>query len=529
MELGKEAAQDQEDQELVKKKWNNDVEEEVDIERGERMKKLTVEEVVEGYVGPMGLGQVLHVLMVSLAWIFDAHSTLVTIFTDAQPRSNVTATGGGGGHGTVVEEWNLMTDRKFLGALPASLFFLGSLLGSGSYGRVADSLWGRKKTLLVSCLLTSITAFVTSLSPNIWIYALLRFANGFARSGIGICCLVLSTEAVGRHWRGQVGQYGFFFFSAGFLSLPLIAYPTRTCWRNMYRIISLLPFLYSLFILPFVAESPRWLLVQGRREEALNVLRRFARLNGKKQLPMEICLSLSSPTNVQESTKMMSLWDTKWAAKRVITVMMAGLGVGFVYYGVQLNIENLNLDLYYTVALNAVMEIPAVFIGSLLLSFTNRRLLFSQSAYVAGVSCILLSIIYFGRHDQKKANALQLRSCWPQLMIEGIGFMAASTAFDVLYVYCVELFPTNVRNFAVSLLRQALMLGASMAPLLVAVGRLSPSLSFLVFGALSIFSGMVSLWLPETRNAPLYETLEQQQEEEKLGSVPQESELELGM
>jgi OCT family organic cation transporter-like MFS transporter 4/5 len=93
--------------------------------------------------------------------------------------------------------------------------------------------------------------------------------------------------------------------------------------------------------------------------------------------------------------------------------------------------------------------------------------------------------------------------------------MAASVAFDVLYVYCVELFPTNVRNFAVSQSRQALMLGASIAPLLVAAGRLSPSLSFLVFGILSIFSGVISWWLPETRNAPLYDTLKQQEEDEK--------------
>ncbi|KAK8599641.1 hypothetical protein V6N13_077553 [Hibiscus sabdariffa] len=93
--------------------------------------------------------------------------------------------------------------------------------------------------------------------------------------------------------------------------------------------------------------------------------------------------------------------------------------------------------------------------------------------------------------------------------------MSASIAFNVSYVYCVELFPTNVRNFAVSLLQQSLILGASLSPLLVVVGRLSPSISFAVFGALSIVSGTLSTWLPETRNAPLYETLKQQEEEEK--------------
>lgn len=188
------------------------------------------------------------------------------------------------------------------------------------------------------------------------------------------------------------------------------------------------------------------------------------------------------------------------------TVMVAGFGVGFVYYGIQLNGENLNFNLYLTVIINALMEIPAVIIGGLLLSYTNRRFLFSMSAILAGVSCGLC-IIFSARGSDGN---------WLQLIIEAIGFMASSIAFDVSYIYCVELFPTNVRNFAVSLLRQALMLGASLSPLLVVVGRLSPSLSFIVFGSFSILSGILCLWLPETRNAPLYETLKQQEMEEKL-------------
>ena len=65
----------------------------------------------------------------------------------------------------------------------------------------------------------------------------------------------------------------------------------------------------------------------------------------------------TSPNNNKEN-----LWTTKWAAIRMVTVMLAGFGVGFVYYGVQLNVENLNFNLYVSVAINALMEIPAVVI-----------------------------------------------------------------------------------------------------------------------------------------------------------------------
>ena len=210
-------------------------------------------------------------------------------------------------------------------------------IGCAFYGRLADAWLGRKKTLLLACILTSITTFITSLSPNVWIYVLLRFANGFARSGIGICCLVLSTEAVGRKWRGQVGQYGFFFFTAGFLSLSFISYPTRTHWRNLYKIISLPPLLYTFLLVPFVSESPRWLLVRGKNKEALDALQKFAGLNGKK-LPENVQLIITSQVKTGSgegerdatANKNENLWTVRWAAKRMITVMVAGFGVGFV-------------------------------------------------------------------------------------------------------------------------------------------------------------------------------------------------------
>ncbi|TYG43177.1 hypothetical protein ES288_D12G316700v1 [Gossypium darwinii] len=286
-----------------------------DVPREENM-ELNVDEVIERYVGSFGLPQLLQVMLVSFAWVFDSQNTLVTIFTDAQPSSwrcktsadpslssswcmNNTASGGdgnkgqsashvcglaagswewiGGNSASTIAEWYLICHRKFLAAIPTSLFFIGSIIGCAFYGRLTDVWLVRKKTLLLACILTSTTTFLTSLAPNIWVYSLLQFANGFAHSGNGICCLVLSTEVVGRKWQDQVGQYGFFFFTAGVLSLPFIAYHTRTYWRYLYRIISLPPLVYAFLLVSLVSESLCWLLVRGKNKEALEVLQKFAR------------------------------------------------------------------------------------------------------------------------------------------------------------------------------------------------------------------------------------------------------------
>ncbi|MBA0621999.1 hypothetical protein Godav_007572 [Gossypium davidsonii] len=135
----------------------------------EEKMKLSVDEVIEKYVGSFGLSQMLQVVLVSFSWVFDSQNTLVTIFTDAQPSGwrcktsainaslspswcmNDTAGGGGnegqlaghvcglaagswewtgGNSATTIAEWDLICHRKFLAAIPTSLFFIGSIFGN---------------------------------------------------------------------------------------------------------------------------------------------------------------------------------------------------------------------------------------------------------------------------------------------------------------------------------------------------------------------------------------------------------------
>lgn len=136
----------EEEQKLVKEGTN------LEGSESETKLELTVDEVVEEYVGSLGFSQMVHVFLVSLAWIFDAQSTLATIFSDAQPpawrcktglcHGNNNSTGSvcglvpgtwewvGGNTSSIIAEWNLVCDRRFLAAVPASVYFLGSLIGT---------------------------------------------------------------------------------------------------------------------------------------------------------------------------------------------------------------------------------------------------------------------------------------------------------------------------------------------------------------------------------------------------------------
>ena len=114
---------------------------------------------------------------------------------------------------SIVSEWNLACAGYFIKSLPASSFFMGSLVGGLVLPTLADTSLGRKNMLLVSCLLMSAAGILTIFSPNLWIYSGLRFVSGIGRAPLVTCALVLSTELVGKRWRGQVGVIGFFFFN----------------------------------------------------------------------------------------------------------------------------------------------------------------------------------------------------------------------------------------------------------------------------------------------------------------------------
>ncbi|KAI4319250.1 hypothetical protein MLD38_032874 [Melastoma candidum] len=134
--------------------------------------ELTVDEVIEEYVGLFGLSQLVHAFLVSLV----CQNTLATIFTDAQPSSGgarILPNPGprsGSGDVTAIAEWGLVCDRRFLAVVPALLFFLGSSIGLAANGHIVDAWLRRKRTAWL---------FLTSFSPNVVVDAFLRFANGW--------------------------------------------------------------------------------------------------------------------------------------------------------------------------------------------------------------------------------------------------------------------------------------------------------------------------------------------------------------
>ena len=192
--------------------------------------------------------QLFQAFFVSFAWVFDAQQTFITVFTDSTLVWHLTNFNTSSSYtssslyslpaeswawdrpskSSIISEWSLQCASSFITGLPSSSYFFGCLLGGLLLATLADSSLGRKNMLFLSCSTMSLAGLLTTASPNIWIYSLLRFLTGFSRATIGTSALVLSIELVGKSSRGEVGIIGFFCFTLGFLSLPAAAYLTET-------------------------------------------------------------------------------------------------------------------------------------------------------------------------------------------------------------------------------------------------------------------------------------------------------------
>ncbi|KAL6656767.1 hypothetical protein ACP70R_004547 [Stipagrostis hirtigluma subsp. patula] len=489
-------------------------------------KAPSIDDTIETYIGATGAMQLLKAFLLAFVWAFDAQQVFISVFTDAEPRWHCTgddapcspavaspcALPPGAwawdrpAETSVVSEWALKCASPALVSLPASSFFAGCLAGGFLLTTLADSVLGRKKMLLVSMGSMSVAGVLTAFATNLWAYSALRFVCRFARSIVGTCTLVLSTEIVGKRWRDRVSVAGLFFFTVGFMSLPGLAYTFREAsWRNMYLWTSVPSLCYCVLLYFLVQESPRWLLVRGRKQDAIEI----ASLNGNSVTSSFSMLHACTVSEDAEASgvfaTLQTMWERPWALRRLAAIMATSFGVGTVYYGMPLNVGSLGSNLYLSVAYNAVAELPSSILAWLLIDRINRRSLLVTLTKAAGALSLACVAIPRGS---------------PALMaVEILSFCATCTAFNVTLIYAIELFPTAVRNSAVGLVRQALVLGGVVAPVLVALGRERSFWSFGVFGIAIGCLGLFAACLPETRGRSMSDTMEEEEHKEKEATV----------
>lgn len=308
------------------------------------------------------------------------------------------------------------------------------------------------------------------------------------------------TEKVSAEWRFRVGIVEYFCFTMGYMSLPAVAYLNRnSSWKALYLWTSIPAICYSFVAYFFVTESPRWLLMQGKEKQVKKILLKgydgnLADVNLPKTPPKEKVTFFQLYSSIGE------LFKKRWAVTRMVAVMILGIGIGMVYFGMPLAVGNLGFNIYLAVVFSASMEIPSC-VATYLLENYKRKPSILIFSILGGICCVMCAVV-------------ENRAPVAKVVLAMTSFFGACTAYNVFLIYIIELFPTCVRNTTTSLVRQAIVFGCIFSPFLISAGRKNNIFSYGVFGVVIMLSNITLVLLPETMGIVLCDTMEQQEKKE---------------
>ncbi|KAI1902939.1 hypothetical protein AGOR_G00021460 [Albula goreensis] len=398
---------------------------------------------------------------------------------------------------TIVSEWDLVCGNSWKVPLTSSMFFVGVLMGSFISGQLSDR-FGRKIILFATMAVQTLFTFIQVFSTSWVMFCALFFVVGMGQISNYVAAFVLGTEILSPSIRIVFSTLGVcIFFAFGYMMLPLIALFIRD-WRILLLALSLPGVLYFP-LWRFVPESPRWLLCQGRVEEAAAILRDAARRNGVT--PPEVIFQPVEVGNNPEKVQHHNICDLvkssniRWIT---ITLCLVWMVLSAGYFALSLNVSNLHGNTYFNCFLSAAVEIPAYVVAWLLFHYCPRRLCLSPTLFLGGVGLLFIQLI------PRNVN-------WLSVTLEMVGKFGFTAAFSVVYAFTAELYPTVLRNTAVCACSMASRVGSISAPYFVYLGRYYKSLPYLLMGSLTVFSALLSLLLPESRGMPLPETIDHMQ------------------
>lgn len=400
---------------------------------------------------------------------------------------------------TVASKFDVVCDNAYQTSLTKSLFYAGVFVGAFVFGQMSD-FCGRKKTFYLSLVLMLASSLALAFAPNFLGFSIINLIVGAASQGLFLTGFVIGVELVGpskRIWAGIVIEYA---FAIGLISLAFIGYFMRY-WKYLV-IICALPFALNLSYWWLLPESPRWLISKKRFDEAEAILRKAERVN-KVKLPDNLF-----DKDIDEVPKptgnFLQLFTNRVLLIRTLIIFFNWTIVTMIYYGLSLNSGNLGGNFYLNFFLSGLVEFPGYTIVLLFLDRLGRKRLHCICMIVGGLTCLstIFTILFGGKELQALTTTLAM-----------IGKLGAAAAFAIIYIYSAELFPTVVRNSALGASSCVGRIGNIAAPYVADAGNMiggkfGKAFPLIFFGATAILAGCLALFLPETLNQDLPETIE---------------------
>ena len=336
-----------------------------------------------------------------------------------------------------------------------SAYLAGAVLGALFFGRLTDKL-GRKKLFFVTLAVYLSASFFTAFANGFASFAFFRFFTGAGIGGEYSAINAAIDELLPARVRGRadLAINGTYWLGAALGSLGTLVLldpkvlPLWLGWRVCFALGATLG-LVILFTRRHLPESPRWLLMHGRVEEANAVvadIEERVRSEGGEIVPPKHLAKVDTKA------------DTSWGRilrvlfiqhrRRAILGLVLMVAQAFAYNGVFFTYP-LVLGRFYDVAADDVglYLLPFAFgnfFGPLVLGHlfdkVGRRPMIAATYTLTGVLLAVTGLAF--AHDV--VTSTQLTALWCLV------FFVASAAASSAYLTVSELFPVELRGMAIA-------------------------------------------------------------------------------
>ena len=339
----------------------------------------------------------------------------------------------------------------------ASMYVAGACVGALLFGRLTD-MFGRKRLFMITLGVYLAATVATAFAWTPLFFFACRFVTGMGIGGEYSAINSAIDELIPAAHRGRIdiiinGTYWAGAAAGALLSVAALhVFSPLLQWRVCFGLGFVLG-LAILFVRRHVPESPRWLFIHGREDEAEEVTQDIER-----QVTESTGETLKDPdpddTIRIKQRKSIPLWEITRAIvsrypKRTVLGLALFIGQAFLYNAILFGYATLLSTFYGVATSDAPYYLVAFAAGNLmgplvlgpLFDSVGRRPMIAGTYILSGVLLLITGYLF----DQHQLTAATLTISWT------VVFFFASAGVSAAYLTVSEIFPMETRALAIAI------------------------------------------------------------------------------